>query len=235
MIDCHCHINSESFDRDREKVIQRAKHITIIDSGTDYESCLKSLEISKKHENVYSCFGMDPCLRDFERISKLIRRHKKEIVGIGEVGLDYMKCKQRHDKDFREFIKMANELKKPVIVHSRWAVKPCIQVLEQEGARKVMMHAFSGNEKEAQKVAGNGWFISIPTSIEWAEQKEKIVKATPIENLVTETDSPVMWRGRNEPKNVRHVVQKIAEIKDISMGEADRIMAKNARGLFKID
>lgn len=235
MIDCHCHLNSKDFDKDRQEVIERAEEITIIDSGTDYKSNLKSLEISKKHKKVYSCLGMDPCLDNYKEISQLIRKHKKHIVGIGEVGLDYKKCKQKPKKDFKRFIKLANKLGKPLVIHSRWAVKPCIEILEQEGAENVLMHAFSGNKKEAKRIIENGWLISIPTSIKWAEQKQRIVEKTPIKNLVTETDSPVMWQERNEPKNVKIVVRKIAEIKHISTRKADKIMTKNAKELFKID
>ncbi len=234
MIDVHCHLNSKDFDKDLKEVVGRAKDIIIIDAGTDYESNVKSLEISRNFKNVYSCLGMEPCLKDFERINELIFNNKQNIVGIGEVGLDYKICKEREDEDFRRFIRLANKFNIPIVVHSRWAVKPVLNVLEEEEAKKVILHAFSGNIKEGLRAVENNWFISIPTSIKWAEQKQEIAKAIPIKNLLTETDSPVMWEGRNEPKNVEFVVKKIAEIKDLSVEKADKIITSNGKKVFRI-
>jgi TatD DNase family protein len=235
MMDAHCHLNDPAYDNDRDEVVKRAKDITIIDAGIDARSDSKSLEISRRYKNVYSCLGMEPCITDFERISRMIRDNRESIVGIGEVGLDYKECRERDDGDFRMFIRLANELRLPLVVHSRWAVKPVINILEEEEARSVVMHAFSGNEKEALRVVENGWFVSIPTSIKWAEQKVLIAGAVPIKSILTETDSPLMWENRNEPANVAFVLEKIAEIKNISVQEADKTISANGKRVFGID
>ena len=143
MIDVHCHLNSEAFDEDRRYVVKKAG-CKIVDAGTNMTSNGKSLEISRKFKEVYSTFGLDPCLADkpdFEKqaqeVIDFILKHRTSIVGIGEVGLDFLRIKEQRDlqqKIFSDFIDLAAELKKVVVVHSRWASKQVIDMLLRKEA-----------------------------------------------------------------------------------------------------
>mgnify|MGYP000512910464 CR=1 FL=1 len=244
MIDVHCHLNDEAFDEDREDVVKRARErgVTIIDSGTSHEEDLKSLEISKKYDNVYSTLGFDPLLvdvREAEKVIELVKEKKKEIVGIGEVGLDYYEKNKEKRKVqaeiFGMFIDLSKELKLPLVVHSRWAPKQVLEILEEKGAKSVVLHAFPGNEKEAKRAIEDGYFISIPTSVLYSKQKQLMAKIVPLKNMVLETDSPIFWKGRNEPVNVIRAAEEIARIRGIDLNEVMDWTTRNARKVFKID
>jgi len=244
MIDVHCHLNDKAFDEDRDEVVKKAreKGITIIDSGTSYEEDLKSLEISEKYDNVYSTLGFNPLIadvREAEKVIGLIRERKGKIVGIGEVGLDYYeknKEKRRVQAEiFRMFIDLSNELKLPLVVHSRWAPKQVLKVLEEKGAKSVVLHAFPGNEKEARRAIEDGYFISIPTSVLYSKQKRLMARIVPLENMVLETDSPIFWEGRNEPVNVIRAAEEVARIKGTDLNEVVDWTTRNAKKVFKID
>lgn len=232
------------FDKDRGQVIERAG-CTIIDSAIEPQLWEKSLEISRSHENVFSSIGLDPCQAEEEGYSRLaercmefIRKHRKEIVGVGEVGLDFLRVKRNRDLQtevFRSFISLSNELNLPVVVHSRWAPKQAVDVLLGESAKKVVLHAFPGTVKDALRATEAGYLISIPTSVIRSEQEQELVQSLELKHLVTETDSPVMApkRGeRNEPMNVKLVVERIAELKGLEKSEVERITTLNATGLF---
>ncbi|RLG17178.1 DNase [Nanoarchaeota archaeon] len=244
MIDVHCHLNDEAFDEDREDVVKRAKEkgITIIDSGTSYEEDLKSLEISGKYDNVHSTLGFDPLIADVEeakRIIELLRERKRDVVGVGEVGLDYYEKNKEKRKVqaeiFEMFIDLSKELKLPLVVHSRWAPKQVLEILEEKGAKSVVLHAFPGNEKEAKRAIEDGYFISIPTSVLYSKQKQLMAKIVPLKNMVLETDSPIFWKGRNEPVNVIRAAEEIARIRGIDLNEVIDWTTRNARKVFKID
>jgi TatD DNase family protein len=169
---------------------------------------------------------------------EFIRKHRKGIVGVGEVGLDFLRVKRNRDLQtevFRRFISLAKELNMPVVVHSRWAPKQAVDVLIGESAEKVVLHAFPGTVKDALRATEAGYFISIPASILYSKQKQELVQSLELKHLVTETDSPVMApkRGeRNEPMNVKLVVGMIAELKGLEKSEVEKITTLNAAGLF---
>jgi TatD DNase family protein len=246
MIDVHCHLNDKAFDEDRRYVVSRAGCI-IVDAGTDMISNEKSLEISRKFNQVYSTFGLDPCLADrsdfaveAERVREFILKNRRSMVGIGEIGLDFLRIKEHRDlqeKIFSDFIDLAKELKKPVVVHSRWASKQVIDILLKQEADKAILHAFPGNQKDVERATEWGYFISVPTSVCYSSQKQDLVGFTDLNHMVIETDSPVMSPvegERNEPKNLIKAAEKIAEIKNLDVKEVIRVTTRNARRIYKI-
>ncbi|RLI08208.1 hypothetical protein DRO32_02655, partial [Candidatus Bathyarchaeota archaeon] len=124
----------------------------------------------------------------------------------------------------------------PLVVHSRSAGKYAIQVLLEEGYDKVLMHAFDGRVGWALRgVREGGFYFSIPTSVVRSQQKRKLAKALPLENLMVETDSPVLGpeKGvRNEPANLPLAVREVASIKGVGEGEVAGITFENAVRFF---
>ena len=249
-IDVHCHLNGEDFSEDREEVIKRAKAvgvIAIIDSSIDFASGLLSLQLQNKYKGlVFSSLGLDPSIMDegeFKRILELIEQNRDSIVGIGEVGLDFYRIRDKKEQvkqreHFRKFITLANKLKKPLIVHSRSASKYAIQVLIETPPPKVLMHAFDGTVGWAAKGVEAGFYFSIPTSVWYSKQKMKLVAVLPIERILLETDSPVLGpkRGeRNEPANLRFAAKKIAEIKGMSIEQVEYHTTQNAIKFFDLN
>jgi len=250
LVDAHCHLEDEAFDEDRDAVIGRALDagvVAMLTSSLDYGDALKALGICRSHRGtVFLCVGFDPTIDDEAELEAVMRlaeelAGKGEIVAIGEVGLDFYRCRsealmERQRERFRTWIRLAEELGLPLVVHSRSAGKYAIQVLLEEGYGRVLMHAFDGRVGWALRgVREGGFYFSIPTSVVRSQQKRKLAKAVPLENLMVETDAPVLGpeRGvRNEPANLPLAVRAVAELKGLSVEEVAEATFENAVELF---
>ena len=249
LVDAHCHLQDSEFDGDRDVVLRRARDFgvyAVVTSSLSYEEGLAALELSRKYKGfVYVSLGLDPAELDdseVEAVRRLIVEHCREIVAVGEVGLDYYWVREHALRELQKrlflgWLSLGEELGLPVVVHSRSAGKYAVQIVLESGYRRVLMHAYDGRVGWAQKAAKEGVYFSIPTSVWHSRQKQKLVKALPLESLMVETDSPVLSpiKGRrNEPANLIYAVQKIAEIKGVSPEEVAEITTENAINLFKI-
>lgn len=242
-IDIHSHLD---LMKDLDSVIENAsvKNVRIVTASTTKKSIGKTLEISKKYENVFCTLGLYPIdalkLSDSEvdQAIELIREKKNSIAGIGEVGLDLKHSYEleKQKTNLKKFIELAKELNKPLIVHSRRAEKEAIEYLESFNYNKIIMHCFSGNFKLVNRIIENGWFFSIPTSVKSSEHFQKVIEITPLEQLFCETDSPYLHPDRkfpNEPSNVLESYKKIAEIKNISLEKVEKRIEENYKNLFE--
>ncbi|RLE51055.1 MAG: hypothetical protein DRJ33_06580, partial [Candidatus Methanomethylicota archaeon] len=115
--------------------------------------------------------------------------------------------------------------------------KYALDVLYGESADLILMHAFDGSANYAVNAAKRGYFFSIPTSVWFSQQKQKLVKRLPLENLLVETDAPVLSpvkNARNEPANLHYAIRKIAEIKRVSLEKVAEVTYENAKNLFRL-
>jgi TatD DNase family protein len=131
--------------------------------------------------------------------------------------------------NYKEAVILAKKLKKPLIIHSRDATEDAIKILEQEDAKNILMHLF-GSRHLLKRVIDNGWSISVGPIVQRSKDHKKLTRDMPIEKIMLETDSP--WFGpegkRNDPTGVIGVVNRIAEIKKLTVEEVDRITTENA-------
>jgi len=243
LVDVHAHLDQYN---KLDSIIQRANKnnvVKIITNGTDSKSNRKNLDISKKYENVELAMGLFPIEalklseKEIEKEINFIKKNKNNILAIGEVGLDYY-----HNKDykkqriiFEKFIKLSEKLKLPIIVHSRKAEKEVIDMLLSSKTRKVVLHCFSGNKKLINSAIDNNFLFSIPTIIKRSTHFQNLVKITPLKQLLTETDSPLIspFIGKvNEPSFVSESIKKISEIKQISKKETEKIIFMNFQNTF---
>lgn len=242
-IDVHCHLD---MCKDIPGIIKRAREKEvkiIVTNGTEPETNRKALEFSGKYEEVRAALGMypiDALKMDDEQIKKeldFIEKNKSKIVAIGEVGMDFKESdeKQRQKEIFSELVKLGIKINKPVIVHSRKAEQECIDVLEELGAKKVIMHCFSGKISLVKRIIENGWSLSIPASVKNSEHFQNVVKITPMEQLLCETDAPFLHPDKlrdNEPMFVIESYKKIAEIKKIKLDNVRKKIEDNYMNLF---
>ncbi|MGQ9759435.1 MAG: TatD family hydrolase [Candidatus Methanomethylicaceae archaeon] len=246
MIDVHAHLTDTCF-QDLHDVLERAKRAGIrhvVMSITDPLEIARAKGIMAIAPGFVSLtIGFDPTVlseEKFHQFESLVE--KGGIVGIGEVGLDHFYIRDHKERElqegfFRRSIRLALEKNLPIVVHSRSAGRAALQVLYSEGIKKVLMHAFDGRSGDAKKAAENGFYFSIPTSVVYSLQKQKLVRNLPIEALMLETDSPVLSpiRGnRNEPANLIHALQKVAEIKGLAEEEVEKITTENAKNFFRL-
>ncbi len=250
MIDAHCHLTFSNFDGRRDEIVKDSMKSmdAIIDSAPSMDDSEKSIKLAEKYPDfVFSCVGLHP-----EEITKLtskqidgqlefIKSNADKIVAIGEVGIDNFHVKSESGRKkcrdiFIQFIELARQLDKPLVIHSREDNGEAIKILENSGAKNVIMHCF-GAEIFAKRVAENNWFASIPTLIVRSNKHRRIAKQMPLNLLLTETDSPFLNPVHGEdnvPKNVRAVVEAIASQKSMTFEEAGKATAKNAIRAFNL-
>ncbi len=244
MVDVHCHLTAREFEGKLDLLIRESIDSGVgvmITSGLGYEDSLKVLEISD-YRRIYPSLGVPPHdLAGYERVLELIEKEKARIIGIGEVGLDYWRgsrsSRNVQERVFEEFIELAKSLDLPVIVHSRSAGKYALEILFREKAERVIMHAFDGKASHAMRAAGRGYMFSIPPSIVRSVQKQKLVDKLPLDNLLLESDAPVLAPDRNRvnrPKNVKISAEWISRIKGISFSRVVDKTTSNAVEVFGV-
>jgi TatD DNase family protein len=248
MIDCHTHLEQKNYDADRDQVIKRCIDaglkavITCCAHPDDIDTTVAML--NKYPNYIFATASIHPEyiaeMKDdwLERILHFI--NDPRVVGVGETGLDFKwvetdELRRKQSALFITFINAAKDLNKPLVIHARGAFKEAIDVLELNGAKKVVMHFFSAKD-QLKRVVDNDWYITINTTVCNSKKMKQIVRDTPMERILLETDAP--WLdlegGRNEPTAIKKVVEKIAEVKNTSFSECWRCCGLNAVELFKL-
>lgn len=252
-VDAHSHYNDEQFNEDREKIIKEtySSGITkVICAGYDVLSSKKSIEISNKYNFIYSTCGISPndvpeninevykCLKELE-----ILLQNNKVVAVGEIGLDYHWNQENKDIQKEMFIKqieLANKYDLPIQIHTREAVEDTIQILKQNPVnKKGMFHCCPLNRELVKEALKLGFYVSFagPITFKNSKNAEEIVNMVPLNRFLTETDSPYLSpepnRGkRNNSINVKHIAQKIAEYRGISIEEVTDAAYTNLLELF---
>ena len=243
LFDAHCHLEDPAFDEDRWEVVDRALKaglIGMVSSALDSSDAEKALRLFLPSRVVHVSLGLDPRDADdseeVKAVEKLILANEKNIVAVGEVGLDYRIAKQesvrrRQEEVFRRFIRLAEEIDKPIVVHSLWAQRPVLRVLEDEGATRVILHAFGGTQKDVKMAVERGWYISVATNVVRSANVQKVAEVTPVESMLLESDAPVLSpesEGRNEPANIVKSAKFVARMKGMKVSELAEITTENA-------
>jgi TatD DNase family protein len=241
LIDTHAHLDFPEFDQNRSEVIKRAK-----DAGVGIVSCSlsrDSWEKVKDIKGIYFTIGCTPYhLEDFKGQYNLIEENTDKILAVGEIGLDYYWLKEddkreQEKENFIKLLRLAKKYDKPVIIHSRNAESPALDILESEKIPKAIMHCFSGSKRDAERAIDLGYLISIPTNISRSKQKQKFAKQLPLESLVLETDAPYLGPELdmiNEPANIVQSAHKIADLCGLGYEEVAKQTTRNAKEFFKI-
>lgn len=247
MIDCHCHLGYPGLVEIVDRILEESRDMQIITCGypRDYE---KSVELSEKHDNIFLSLGLHPIDiskmsdAEVEKYLDFIRDNREKIVAIGEIGLDFHWFDRgksgRFEKVFIECLRLAKEIDKPVVLHTRKAEQECFGIVRKLGMEKVNFHCYGGNITLARKIIDSGYYISLATNMRNSKNAKDIAKKFPIERLLTETDSPFLSQIKDEvnrPINVRLVIEAIAELRKMSFDEVDRIITENARRFFDLD
>ncbi len=243
-IDAHCHLD---LCTDVTGAITRARAagITkIVTNGVNPLSNRKALQFATCHKEVETGLGLYPIdalsLNDQTIDEELgfIRANRKLIIAIGEIGLDFKEDSNNHERQqyiFRKMIALAQELQKPIIVHSRHAEQTCIELLEAAGMKRVIMHCFSGKWSLVQRIIQNGWFLTIPTHVTRSEQMQRIAREIPLTHLFCETDAPFLHPQKleqNEPALVVESYKTVAIIKGLPIEDIRVMIEKNYVRLF---
>ncbi|MFZ5391841.1 MAG: TatD family hydrolase [Patescibacteria group bacterium] len=251
-IDSHCHINLAQYP-DIKDVIKRSKEANVthvINPGIDLASSVSAFEMAKSNDLVFAAAGVHPNhvdsanIENMQALAELIAN--PEIVAVGEIGLDYHRNSntiENQRKIFQQFISIAAQEAKPIIVHARGAADDVMEILslyKSEGIRGVW-HCFEGDWSLAQRILDLGFHLGFTGSITYTSDENilETIRQTPIDRILLETDTPyltpVPYRGQiNEPSFVVEVARKISELKDMTIEEVGKNTSENAIKLFNL-
>ena len=246
--DSHSHYNDEKFDEDREQILEeiyKAGVTKVIVAGYDINSSKKAVDLSKKYKYIYAICGISPndiaeteneIKQQIVQIEKIAQSTK--IVGIGEIGLDYYWNKENKElqkKAFINQIKLADKMDLPIIIHTREAVMDTIQILKENTPnKKGVFHCCPLNIELVKEGLNLGFYISLagPITFKNSKNADEIIQMIPLEKMLIETDSPYLApepnRGtRNDSRNLKYLVEKIAQVKQREPEEIARITYNN--------
>ena len=254
--DSHCHLDDEKFNEDREEIIEQIKKsgvTKLISAGYSLEGSKQATELAKKYDFIYATCGISPndipqteeeLWKTLQEIKKIVQQNSK-VVAIGEIGLDYYLNKENKELQQKAFIgqiKLANELDLPIVIHTREAVTDTLEILKQtEVKNKGVFHCCPLNRELVKEALKLGFYISFagPVTFKNSKNATEIIEMIPNDKILIETDSPYLspepLRGRrNDPRNVKYIAQKIAEVKGLKLEEVAEITYKNTKKLFNI-
>lgn len=251
--DSHAHYNDERFEENRDELIKEiySEGITkIVNVGYSLESSKKAIEIADNYDFMYTTAGISPNdIDDFKEeylneIKELAEN--KKVVAIGEIGLDYHW--NTENKDLQKYvfisqIKIANELKLPIVIHTREAIYDTLDILKNQikCEKNGVFHCCPLNVDLVREGLKLEFYISLagPITFKNSKNADEIIKMVPLDRILIETDSPYLspepLRGkRNDSRNVKYMAQKIADVKGISLEEVARETYNNAKNIFEI-
>jgi TatD DNase family protein len=256
-IDTHCHLE---YMKNMEEVAEevRKRMLAAVCSVPNPKDFNKILELRKRFSDcIFVCLGFHPEIaddytsKDIEESMEFIKSKRKEIVGIGEIGLDYAWIKDRSKQEktkevFIQFIDLAKELHLPIVIHIRNnpetknpdAFDDTLKILTDQNASAVVMHCFSGNENNLKYALEQNYWISYATIIARSDKHKRLAGKTPLESMLLETDSPWLDPDTkdlvNRPWKIERSAEIIANIKEKTNEEIMRITTENAIKCFDL-
>lgn len=252
LVDSHCHLDGLDYaalGSDIHAVVKQA-----MDRGVSHFMCIsvhlkqfpKMLETIKPFANVFASCGVHPLNQEetFEYDQLLTLADDDRVVAIGETGLDYFYAKETREiqkTSFIQHLQVANQLDKPLIIHTRGAQQDTLAIMKEHHADKAggVFHCFTEEWEMAKQGIDMGFYISISGIVTFrnASALREVVKKVPLDRLLIETDSPylapVPHRGeQNQPAYVREVAQYVADLKGISLEALGQHTSENFFTLF---
>lgn len=250
-IETHAHIYSEKFKEDIEQIIDRSKEAgieRIYMPNIDHTSIDAMLELEQKHpEYCIPMMGLHPCSvkKDFQKELYLVEEwlSKRPFVAVGEMGTDLYWDQSLFGEQKEAFevqAKLAIKYNVPIVIHCRDSMEETIALvddLNHENLRGVY-HCFNGSIDQGNKIIDQGFYLGIGGVATFKNGgMEPALKELPLEKMILETDSPYLApvpnRGkRNEPSYLPLIGEKIASVRDLSIGEVAQTTTNNALLLF---
>lgn len=265
LTDTHCHINDEYYADTLDEILKNAVDNDVkrlIFASCNIPSSCEAVAMAreqKKEPTVYALVGIHPheadsvdeyYLSDLESLCK-----KREVIGIGEIGLDYFYDISPRDiqkKIFREQVALAIKRKMPIILHIRDAenreegdaMSDTLDILEEMGAEKVggIVHCFSGNEDDMKRALAMNFYIAFGGTMTFPRSTNlrEVAMKVPMDRLLCETDSPYLspqgYRGKtNEPSRVKVIYEKLAMLKEMELDEFAKQIHENVNRLFRLE
>ena len=253
IFDTHAHDDDEAFDEDREELLWKMKEQGvefIVNVGASIASTKKTIELVQRYPFLYGAVGIHPSeteeLKEEDMLWLKKASVQKDIVAIGEIGLDYYWPEPDREIQKKWFIRqlaLASEVKLPVIIHSRNAAEDTLEILKEWDKDKTggVIHCFSYSKEIAREYLSMGYYFGIGGVLTFKNAR-KLVEAVgiiPMEKILLETDCPYLapepYRGkRNQSGYIDFVAEKLAKLKGITKEEVLRITSDNAKYFYHL-
>ena len=251
LVDTHAHLNEID---NLEETIREARSsgvLAIIAVGSDYQSNLKVLQIAEEFDGfVYPALGLHPSYikkPDLEHDLEFIETNINRAACIGEIGLDYHKKirafadKDLQQKAFRETVRLAYKYHRPISVHSRYAWRDAFTIVAESGIEKAIFHWYTGTSSVLREIIGQGYFLSATPAVDYHDEHRRALKETPLNQLLLETDSPVVYgRGREfqfeaRPADICRSLKGTSNIRGVDEGTIASATTANAIRVFQLN
>ena len=252
LIDTHAHLDEL---KNLDLVLQRAKEvgiIAIVAVGSNRESNIKTMEISQKHRHfVYPALGLHPWelgnlgTTEIDGNLQFIEQNIASAIAVGEIGLDYDKrvvkaaSKELQKQVLGRLLNIAKKYAKPAIIHSRYAWKDALHLIQDVGMDKVVFHWFTGFSSVLKGIIDGGYFISATPAAEYHEEHRRAVKEAPLPRLLLETDCPVTYgmstRYESQPADIVRSLGAVSQLKGIAEATIVEQTTRNAINFFSLD
>lgn len=252
IFDSHAHYDDESFNEDRDKVIQELIEndiVGILNCGASLQGAIDSVKLADKYNIFYAAVGIHPefaNIVDEEVIEKLMElAENKKVRAIGEIGLDYHyeenPSREIQKNAFIKQMELAEKLNLPVVIHDRDAHEDTLNILKKFPKVIGVIHCFSGSSEFAKECLKLGYYIGFTGVVTFKNAKKivEVAKIVPEDRMLLETDCPYMApepnRGkRNRSDYIEYIAEKIADIRrDIPINVKNRTIA-NTKRLFNL-
>ncbi|MGM0481216.1 MAG: TatD family hydrolase [Pseudomonadota bacterium] len=258
-VDSHCHldkIDADKIGEDLPQIVANARQrqvehmLCVAVTLEDYEPMraavapFNDVSVSCGVHPLYVEESQTPVAQVAEKLHSMAMH--KEVVAIGETGLDYFykpDSKLLQQQHFTAHIDVAQQLQKPLIIHTRDAREDTLALLKEGSAEQAggVLHCFTESLEMARRAIDElDFYISISgiASFRNASELRDVIKALPLEKLLIETDSPwlapVPHRGKqNQPAYVTDVAQCVADVKGIALEQVAQTTTRNFYNLFK--
>ena len=252
LFDTHAHYDAPEFDQDRDALLARLPEqdvSLVVNPGCDPASSRAALELAGRYPFLYAAVGWHPencgpyTPAGLEEIRALAQHPR--VRAIGEIGLDYYweenPPRELQRRVFRDQMALARELGLPVIVHDREAHADALAVVRAFPGVRGVFHCYSGSAEMARELVDLGWMLSFTGVLTYKNARRAVeaAQSVPLDRLMIETDSPYMapvpHRGkRNDSGYVRHICERLADIKGVSFEECALITLENGKRFFGI-
>ena len=237
LTDAHCHL----YEFSESDIAAYAKSFLIAAVSDDLESSRKTLLIAKRFRSVIPCIGVHPWevgetpISHLAEIAKLIDSH--DVHCLGEIGLDKKFSSSTISRQrlfFHEFLRLAKEYQLAVNVHALGAWSEVLSLLRKYDISRAVIHWYTGPTELLNTIKSLGYYIGVNPAIKIQKKMKEVVKAAPLEILLTESDGPYNYRKlKLGPELIRDTIKIIAELKGISEAEVANAIKQNFKSLMK--
>ena len=251
IFETHAHYDDPAFDRDRDRLLALLKDegiAPIVNIGASIETTKSTVELAHRYDHVYAAIGVHPSdcgdltENDIEWLKDLSSDEK--VVAIGEIGLDYHYDEPDREIQKKWFIRqleLAGDTSLPIVVHSRDAAQDTYEIIKDFRGLRGVIHCFSYSAELAREYVKMGYYIGVGGVVTFKNGRKlhEVVKEIPLESIVVETDAPYLspepYRGRrNSSAFIPYIIERIADLKNVSYETVERVVYENAADLYKV-